>query len=292
LLPGLDFEGEWSNEPRRARQAVLELAAAVPEGAWWSLGAFLAGLRQARPDFQRPAGDYDSWYIRSAETGEYLRGFEHWEAVDGALARYILCGPLHWLGIVDLAQSADDAPPAAFRLTPWAGSLLAGSPPEAPPASAEDQPISAASSGRLFVPRLAPRSARYQIARFCKWEGYENGIYRYRLTPAALDAARRQGLRVGHLLGLLRRHAPGVPPALARALQRWDEHGGEARLQRMNVLRLASPELLAALRASRASRWLGDLLGPTAIAVKPGAEEKVLEVLFELGCLGEVVEES
>ncbi len=141
---------------------------------------------------------------------------------------------------------------------------------------------------RLRAPRLVPRAARYQIARFCSWESAGEEAYSYRVTAASLARARDQGLRVGHLLILLRRHALTVPPSLAKALERWEEHGGEARLERALILRLRSPEMLQALRSSRAARYLGDPLGPTVIVVKPGAAEKVLAALAEMGYLGEI----
>jgi hypothetical protein len=111
--------------------------------------------------------------------------------------------------------------------------------------------------------------------------------YAYRLTPASLEKARQQGLRINHLLALLRKHASAVPPSLVKALERWEENGTEARLEQVLVLRLRSPELLQMLRRSRAARFLEEPLSSTAVIVKPGAWEKVLAVLAELGYLGE-----
>jgi hypothetical protein len=308
-LPGLSVEGDWQNDPLRTRQSVLDFLSTLPGGLdgfaarpleagaqkgstrgnpYWSLNAFVAAVHQAHPDFQRPAGDYDSWYLRDETSGEFLRGFEHWDEVDGALLRYIITGPLHWLGIIDLAGPEKDAPSTAFRFSRWAPALLHGAAPSDLKAEAETVQIS--SEGRLFVPRLAPRLVRYQIARFTEWEGENGGVYRYRVTPGALERARQQGLRASHLLALLRRQAPSVSPSLARALERWEERGSEARLERLLVLRLSSPELLQTLRSSRAGRFLGEPLGPTAVVVKPGAAEKVLAVLAELGYLGEIID--
>ena len=56
----------------------------------------------------------------------------------------------------------------------------------------------------------------------------------------------------------------------------------------MIVLRVASVEVLQALQKSRASRFLGEPLGLTTISIKPGAVEKVMAALAELGYLGEV----
>ena len=286
LLPGLSAEGEWHNDALRARQAALDFLSTVPADTWWSLAAFISAVRQEQPDFQRPAGDYDSWYIRDVNSGEYLRGFEHWEDVDGAVIRFMICGPLHWLGLIDLAVPFEGAPAAAFRWSGWAASLLRG---EAPAGlSVEDEALSIGSDGSLRVPRHAPRAVRYQAARFCTWSGEDHGAYLYQLTPASLERARQQGLRVSHLMTLLRRHTLGVPANLARALERWDEHGVEARMEKVLVLRLSTPEMLQSVRASKAARFLEEPLGPTAVIVKPGAWQKVMAVLTEMGYLGEI----
>jgi hypothetical protein len=285
LLPGLAFEGEWKNDPLRARQAILDFLAAIPKGKWWCLGAFIADVRQRHPDFQRPAGDYDSWFIRPEDSEQYLRGFEHWDRVDGALIRTMVTGPLAWLGLVELAAPAEGKGVTAFQHSPWAGALLAGAAPEGLPP--EDGKLKLSSGARLRVARNVPRAVRYQIARFCEWDGEQQDAYLYRLTPSSLARARQQGLTVAHLLALLRRQAGAVPPTLVKSLERWEQHGAEATLEQVTVLRLSSPELLQTLRASRAARFLGDPLGPTVVIVRSGAEEKVLAVLAEMGYLGE-----
>ncbi|MEW5870210.1 MAG: helicase-associated domain-containing protein [Chloroflexota bacterium] len=300
LLPGIITEGEWQDDPLRARQAVLDFLSTVPgsqavsgsrqERSFWSLPAFVAAVRQVYPDFQRPAGDYDSWYIRDAESGDSLRGFEHWEAVDGALVRFMIAGPLHWLGVLDLAAPAESEAQTlvtAFQFSAWSHDLLDQLAPAGLPA--EENLLAVTSDGRLKAPSGVPRSARYQAARFSAWEGYRDGIHHYRLTPGSLERARQQGLRVEHLLLLLRRHARAVPPSLAQALQRWEANGSEARLEDLVVLRVKDPALLQTLRSSRAARFFGDPLGPTAIIVRAGAREKVLALLAEMGYLGEVV---
>ena len=104
-----------------------------------------------------------------------------------------------------------------------------------------------------------------------------------------MDRARRQGLRTSHLLILLRKHALAVPPGLVKALERWEAQGSQASLERLVVLRVKDPEILLALRATRAARFLGDPLGPAAVIVKPGAWNKVMAALAELGYLGEVL---
>jgi hypothetical protein len=286
-VPGLQPEGEWTNDPLRTRKTILNYLSAIPRSTWWSISAFIADLHQHNPDFQRPAGDYDSWYLRDTHTGEFLRGYEHWNDVDGALIRYLITGPLHWLGILDLAAPEEDAPATAFRFSKWAGHLTKGDAPTG--MSEENARIHVRSDGRVSLPLLVPRAARYQLARFCLWEDPNLYEFRYRIVPSSLAKARDSGLGVNHLLALLQRYADAVPPNIITALNRWVEHGTEVRIQDATILRLSSPQVLKALRASKAARFLGDPLGPVTIIVKPGAGESVLAALVEMGHLGEII---
>lgn len=302
-IPGLSCEGEWRHDPRATRRVILDMLAqalgeVVAVGTssgenqpFISLAAFLEAVRQALPDFQRPAGDYDSWFIRDLRSGEFLRGFESWDRVDGELIRFVIGGPLHWLGITELAYPQApvlEVPSlfSAFRYSSWAENLLQGNAPAG--LSPEQGVMLVASDGGLRIPSEAPRSLRYQVARFCKWQPMDGQIYRYCITSASLDRASEAGLRASHLLTMLRRFSPQVPPSLNKALERWEGHGSEARLERLVVLRVRNPEILKALRNSRVARFLGEPLGPAAVVVKPGASERVIAGLAELGYLGEV----
>ena len=95
-------ETGWRNDPRLARDVVLRFLAQCPPLQWLSLASFVAAVKKADPDFQRPDGDYDRWHIRAAATGKLLTGFQHWNEVEGALIAFMFEGPLCWLGIVSL----------------------------------------------------------------------------------------------------------------------------------------------------------------------------------------------
>lgn len=286
LLPGLICEGDWSNDPLHARTKLIEHLSRLPQDSWWSIAAFIADLHQKDTDFQRPAGDYDSWFIRRADTDQYLSGFSSWTAVDGALAKALISGPLHWLGFFDLAAPAPDSPAAAFRSSSWAADLWMEKPPAGLPS--EDASVTVHADGLLDTPRLTPRALRYQLARFTGWESEDDTVYHYRITPAALERSRRQGLRVSQLIGLLKKHAAGpLPPTLMSALERWEQHGTEASFDEVLLLRVSRPEILIALRKHRASRFLGEELTPTIVIVRPGGSEPLLQALTELGYLGE-----
>jgi hypothetical protein len=275
-VPGLVCEGEWANQPLVTRTFLFRLLESLPEGKWWSLPAFLRAIKDSYPDFQRPVGDYDSWFIKRLSDGTYLRGFERWEEVDGALLRYLITGPMFWLGVVELATPADSESVTAFRVN------------EKPIISFEKGKLTVASTGRISVPGTVPRVTRYLIARFCEWDEPKPDEYRYRVTTGSLKKAGKQGLKVGQLLSLLAKNAAsGIPPAFIRALKRWEANGTEARVETQTILRLSRPEVLEELRKSKAGRFLGEALGPVTVIVKPGAQARVLAALAELGLLAE-----
>ncbi len=279
LLPGLAFEGAWDNQPLVTREFLLNLLEPIPKGVWWSIPSFIRDIKQKYPDFQRPAGDYDTWFIKRLADGQYLRGFAHWDEVDGALIRYFL-QILHWLGQLDLAAPDETAAPTAFRITNH----------ELRIPNSETAKTTISSNGLITIPRLAPRSVRYQVARLCEWSSASNpDEYRYRVTPASLKRAAGQGLKASHLLSLLSKQTGGqIPPVFAKALQRWESNGTEARIETLTVLKVSKPEVLAELRASRAARFLGEIIGPTTVVIQAGAESKVMAALAELGLLAEV----
>ncbi len=53
-------------------------------------------------------------------------------------------------------------------------------------------------------------------------------------------------------------------------------------------MRLSKPEILEEMRKSKAAKYLGEALSPTAVTIKSGAIQKVMEALAELGLLAEV----
>ena len=178
---------------------------------------------------------------------------------------------------MDLAAPEDGAEPTAFRAKGEKSKGLN-----------EDGKLAVRSNGMIASSRSVPRVVRYQVARFCEWEEIKADEYQYRLTPASLKRAGEQGLKVEHLLSLLAKHAAGgIPPVLVKALKRWNANGTEARVQTQAVLRVSRPEVLEELRKSKAARFLGEILGPTAVIVKEGAQSKVLAALAELGLLAE-----
>ncbi len=282
--------GAWRNDPVLARQAILRhLRACAPE-TWYSLDGFIAAIKQADPDFQRPGGDYTTWYIRDATTGAYLSGFESWDAIEGALIRYLVTGPLTWLGLTDLGVGA-----SAFRLTPagaaFLGLVSAGE-------REEGQPVGQGQALPLLVLRgdftvLVPavrRYERFQLARVADWVRTGDPFV-YRLTPASLERARRQGIPVARVLEFLGKvtGAP-VPHFVEAALTRWEARGAEARIERVMLLRVSDEGLMkqvASLPSIR--RLIREQVGPTAALVNERDWPRLVPALGEAGLLPDII---
>lgn len=279
LIPTIVCEGEWKNQPQVTREFLMNLINDIPQGKWWSLPAFVKAIKEKFPDYQRPAGDYDSWFIKRASDGQFLRGFAYWDVVDGALIKYSI-QILHLLGKVHLAAPEEGKEVTAFF-------LLSSSPEK----KEERGKITVSSNGKISVPRSFSRTVRYQLARFCEWDDPKGDDYFYRVTAESLKRATEQGLKAEQLLAMLVKYTKeAVPPALVKALKRWNANGAEARVESLLVLRVSKPEIMEEMRKSKAGKYFGEILSPTAVVVKGGAIQKVLAELAELGLLAEVKE--
>jgi hypothetical protein len=275
-VPSLSCETlDWPGDPLTTRQALLEILDGLPHGVWFELAALVQLIRNECPGFQRTAGEFDAWYLRHRQSGEFLRGYEHWDDVEGALIRYVVCGPLHWLGHVDLGCVAHGVSPDRFRrctpLTPQRTTSAAQIDPE----------------GVIRVPFGAPPAQRYQLARFCEWEARAPTGFIYRLTPSALRLAYGQGLRPPQVVTLLE-SASGQPlPAhLQRALLRTDAGTTSPRVEEQLVLHVPDAHQLKALLGSKSTaRFLGDRVGKDGIVVRSGVWERLRAAAARMGIL-------
>jgi hypothetical protein len=267
-----------------ARENMLDMMKQlVPKTEWWSLDSFIEAVKELDPDFQRPGGDYDAWYIRNDED-EYLKGFESWDAVEGALLEYYIIAPMHWLGLVDLAEDA-------ARLTAYGRAFL-GHAPWPNPAETEDK-ITVKDDGTLLVSRKVPRVDRFQAARFTTWVS-AGDPYVYRLDAEGIQQAAAQGINSGHISSFISRALGDAPPPpnIAQLLDNWRSGPAAAvTMERLMVLRTTAPETLDKILDTPAlRRYLGARLGPMAVIVRADQRDALHKALGEYGIQVEVIE--
>ncbi len=281
--PGLQPEDTgWRNDPLLARQTLLTYLEMVPPHDWWAIEHLIDVIRSDEPDFQRPGGDYESWYIRDAVTGEYLQGFENWDRVDGAVLRFILTGPLHWLGLLDLGDEGTLA-----RLTVYGRAMCGETDWPDPPD--ERTPVVVQEDGTVLAARTVSRYERFQLARIARWDG-AGDPYVYALTPQALQRALQSGLKLDAILAFLKRTSgDAVPEPVARRLAQWAAVGqAEMWLMEAVILRATAPDALKAiLETPELRRYLGATLGPTAVVVRAGQEDDLMNALQQRGIVVE-----
>lgn len=283
-IPALHAEGAWRNDPLAARRGVLAALAGLVAGNWYTLDGLASWIKTVNPDFQRPDGVYTGWYLRDVETGRYLSGFESWDEVEGRLIRFMLTGPLFWVGAVALGEDATGRP-HSFSLTPFGAAWLGQPPPAELPRPAH---LSVDEHFVVTAPLLLPLLDRFRLLRFTEPVGgpYEPGRpTQHRITRGGLARARAAGVTGQAIVEFLQRASGGRAPArVIAALGRWDQHGGAVRITRGAVMRVGDASILAALRADPATApFLGDLLSAQAAVVREADLPKLLKALEELG---------
>ncbi len=287
LVPQLLCEGPWRNNPIPPRRYILSQLTSLEDSQWYPLQGFIEAVYADNPDFLRQGGDYNAWIITRRRDKALLHGLESWQEVEAPYIRFLITGPLAWLGLIELGWEEEAQAPVYFRKSAWFDALTSGK--EELDLPAEDALVAVSADGVLTLTNCTPRIARYQFARFSEWLEVSPKRYRFRITPKSLQTAASQGLKVRHLIALLRKYAGlNLPPSLVAALQRWEAHGREAALSQAWVLKLSAPEVLQALRDSPAASSLGEALSPVAVIVKPDGIEKVRMALARLGYLSDL----
>jgi hypothetical protein len=290
-VPGIRCEETgWRNDPLLARKAVLDLLSLCEADTWLSIPGFVGAVRDQFPDYARPDGDFESWYIRDVRTGEYLTGFEHWDQVEGALLAYLISGPLHWLGIVSLGYKEGWKKPSAFRITPWGAAFL-----HLPHASPQDlplQPALIAPDDTVTLPREAPLSDRFQLERIADWRA-SGPEYMYAITPVSLGRALSAGIKVEQIERYLQRISEdSVPAAAIIRLKSWADRYGQVRLRHVAILETRTPQVMSELRAhERVRGYLRQVLSPTMALVRESDWTLLTQELYRAGYLPEIIEQ-
>lgn len=271
----------WPNEPLAARRTFLDVLRHCEPGTWYAIAGFVDHVRDHATDFLRPDGDYDTWAMRGLATDAPLRGIGAWDAIEGALIVFLLGGPLHWLGIVDVGGAASSLPVSAFRLNS-AGAAILGL--DDPPSLREPPSLRLNEDGVVWVP-VRQRYARFQLRRIAQPVGWDSG-YRYRLTPSSLALARQQRIPVSRILGFLEEATEqAVSDHLRIAIEAAYTGQDTARLEHVWLLRVADP---AVLEHPSLQRFIDEQLAPGVVRIREADREYVITALARSGILPDI----
>ena len=277
-IPGLYPEDSgWSYDAAAARKAVMELLGdLLPEQGWVSINDLIEIIKEFEPDFQRLDGDYERWYIRN-DAGEYLSGFESWDAVEGSLIEFYIVGPMHWLGLLDIGEDA-------LRLTAYGRAFLGLN--EWPRPQEKPTRIEVRQDGQLLASRRVNRFERFQLARFARCAA-AGDPYIYTLDAPGIQRAAAQGITTQHISAFVSRQLEGKPMPLpiVKLLRNWQDGAKTSvSFEALTVLRATAEGTLDKIFAIPAlRRYLGARLGPMACVVRDGQWEALQAALGENG---------
>ncbi len=290
--PQLACEGEgWQNDPILARTTLLDV---LPrDDQWYGLDELVAFVKETDPDFQRPDGNYDTWYIRDKMADAYVSGFAQWELVEGRLLRFLVVGPLRWLGLVVTGTAVSgDARLAEkdilFRLTDRALAWLQNQPTAAKDVAV---PVIVQADATVLVPHNADRYQRFQVARISDPAPFQPGKpYLYHLTPNSLAQAHEQGISADRVLQFLQKVSKkDLPASTKRAIERWAEKGIEAYLETAVILRTRDAAIIDTLSQNPKTRdFMGERLGDLAAAIRRDQWADFCAATAQLGLLLDV----
>ena len=236
LMPGVHCENTgWRNDPLLPRQTVVDYLRQCPVATWWTIRSFVESIHGVAPDLMRPDGDYDSWYIRDVQTGQYWMGWGSWPKVEGALIGYLLQQPLRWLGVVATGQPEGEVDAGCFMLTRQGAAVLGAGDVAPTPKShrlrrastgygvpSQPQLMTVQGDLQVLVPHGASWYDRFLLERFATWVSEKDGTAHYRMDARSVHACVSSGVTLEQMLAFLRRVSGNrLPPAAVRSLQDW-----------------------------------------------------------------------
>ncbi len=286
-IPGLKPKPTgWENSPLLGRSRILHYLSLAPTDEWLAIDGFVRAIKTVEPDFQRPDGDYESWYIYD-EFDTPLMGFDHWDDVEGRLLRYLLTVTLPALGVVMLGAPGETLPASVFKISPLGNAFLHPDTPLPPKPDTAMYIRINPTDFSIRVPRGISLYRRFQLARFAALEKRTSTAIHYRITRESFQQAQEQSITVEQILGFLKRATNAQTPLpLVDTLHRWEKRTASAKIERLTVLRVTDADTLTELmQHADIGKLLGAPLGPTAALVPEKNLAAVKKLLHQHGYL-------
>jgi len=283
----LKIDGGWKNNPKQFRESLLTLLGNLPSQEWVRLEEIVSWIHTNQPDLLRTAGEYDAWLIKNTTSGEYLRGFENWNSVEGEFIKYWLSGPAVWMGLIEIGASYKEPEDMYLRVSCQAKQLLAGHIPLSDASS--NRTVNLEKSGRIVIPRSFPLDIRYQIARFCDLIQADAKKYTYQVTPRSLAGIKRQGLKPSQFIKLIQKFGrKPIPENIIKAVQHWQKNNVEAEVQGAYLLEVKSGDIIEKLKNTSASPYILMQINETTIKITKKGIPFVRSALLDLGIFSDI----
>jgi hypothetical protein len=262
-------------DPTALRGSMVHELARLEPGHWLTLAELSGWLRRGAPTLVREHLDARAAVLHDPATGKSLFDDDGWALVEGPLLRYLVLGPLYWLGII-----ATDDTGERVAVTPLGGALV-GQSGEAP---ADRQAERCVWDGDAFqAPARADLGQLLRAERYLRLE-YRAQISRYRLERGDVAAALQAGGSVDECRRLLVGLGGPLPEAVEAGLAEAEAEFGALVLRPAVLLEARSAGELDALDPA----LFRSRPGPTVAEVPASQALAVAEELRRLGHLPRV----
>jgi hypothetical protein len=267
-----------------SRAQFVELIRVLPVDQWVPASDVETLVRELAPDFLREGFEVSSSRLVDLESGDELVGTASWERVEGPLVKYLLGGPLFWLGVVEwgLANQGWDR----LRVTSAGRAWLEGSDEALWPAL---DPIELTEERQIIAPERCDLALLWDLEPYLELQRRGPPSV-YELKRASFARGLEAGGTLDELRKLLERAALGLlPPAFDQALDRWAGRAGRFRLRPIVVLTSEDEaEMTAFLEKLQDTGLVRERLGPKATSITPARAGDVADALGRQGQLPEL----
>jgi hypothetical protein len=266
-------DGDELADSAQLRRALVEVVQTLPEGAWTSFDAFSAWAQRTRPSVVRE---------QLNARGIVLLESQDWASFEHRLLRYVLLGPLYWLGVVGLSADGRHISRRA-TLRSRAGAAPAPGPAgqsvaSTPGASKADRSVGQSEAcfwegvAELVAPARADLGTLLEAERYLVL--HERGRpSRYHLVQAHVAAALGSGGSIADGRRLLLKLTRGaLPEIVEERLTAWEQRFGALSVRPAVLLEARSAaELDDAIADERVRPFMRTRLGTTVVEV-PAAQ--------------------
>ncbi|MGI5837032.1 MAG: helicase-associated domain-containing protein [Chloroflexota bacterium] len=266
-------------DERAGRRLLLHHLEEFSEGRWVDEKAFIEALRATNPDFLREDYASPTWGIVDAITGGELYGPDSWDLVEGQWIKYVLYGPLCWLGALRHGTSPDGRTSIIQLAHKTDGNDASSN------ATCRDQSsIQISADLEVLAPACCDLALLFRLEPYMELVS-RGKINRYRVTRASIHGALEAGKSRDELRTLLRSTGEvSVPDEAFRKIELWASEYGRYRLEQPLIVQTTSPEELDRLMDLPAvSKQLGARLGSNSIRIAPERFRQLHNAMKEAG---------
>jgi len=288
MLPDLICEGKWKNDPIAPREWIWGIVLEELAEGWIELEEFIAFVKGTKPNFLRSGGEYESWFIRQSSTGEYLKGEEHWNEIEGAWLKFIIGSVLQWIGVIELSIDKKSGGIIAFRKTKNAHQLFTIE--SSHPSSTATERITLQKNGNLIAGPGCSREALYQIARFCEWKHQRGGKYHFVINYESLLRAKKQGLHSKNIIALIKTYCKKpIPENILSGISHWEVPTHTVLVENRVLVRFGSKRVLDNILNSKDGTLVDERLSSKDALVREKNIQRLTEKLAENGIFIEIL---